>query len=96
MFRTLEIGYHLQNTNEHVLQSNLNVRSQNGSGIDKIETDEAATFCCVRCGLTGEEQLFLKTEAARRRGECLFIFRLHSVSDKNISASLWTSSIRVP
>ena len=81
MIRTLEIGYHLQNTNGHIIQSNLNVRSQNGSGMDNIKTDEAATFCFVRCGLTGEQQLFLKTEAARGRGEWLFTFRFYSLSD---------------
>jgi hypothetical protein len=50
-----------------ILLHNLNI-SQNGIGIDNIKTDEAAVFCCVRCGLTGEEQLFLKTAAARGSG----------------------------
>lgn len=49
--------------------------------MDNIKTDEAATLCCVRCGLRGEEQLFLKTEAARGRGEWCFTFRLHSFCD---------------
>jgi hypothetical protein len=78
MIRTLDIGYHLQNTNGHIILSNLNIKSQNGSRMDNIKTDEAATFCC---GLTGEEQLFLKTQAARGRREWLFKFRLLSLSD---------------
>jgi hypothetical protein len=81
MFRKHEIGYHLENTSGIIILSNLNIRFQNGSGMYNIKTDETATLCCVRCGLTGEDQLFLKTEAVRGRGKWLFTFRLRSLCD---------------
>ena len=83
MIRTSETGYHLQNTNGLLIQPSLNVRSQNGSGMDNIKTDEAALFCCVRCGLAGGKQLFLKEKlrGPGRGEEWQFTFRLHSLRD---------------
>jgi hypothetical protein len=46
--------------------------------MDNIKKDEAATFCCVRCGLTGKKKMFLKEKAALGRWEWLFTITLQS------------------